>query len=542
MKTQPAATPYPSATVLFGLAVRERGPSGKWRLRFLFGRIFALIFAIAVVGYLAVAGVAYAYFQSKGYRETTYVDALMLPLNFEQNRKARSEHHFKAAQAALERQDISAAYIGLRTAVRLDEGHLDARLILAQFQQAFGELALARETLADGLIYGQDRLDYVRAFIQIQLAAQEDQLVIDTASELLPKSNDPDIKNLLAFASAQAHFFRGQYDEAESLLLEYGLADNPGGILLIARVNWNRGATDLAIEQLKAALAKNPTADQLYEALSAYHQEMGDLETARTYAVLRNMNAPLSVGPRIGLLRIIHELGEKEQAQRQASDILRQFRKDERALMDLGNFATNNGDTSLMRRIYQTALEEGFNIAPFALLVIECRIAAGDFAGASQFCQQLDEESPDWLENQRGTFNSLRAVAYYGLGNEQLATLHLNRFLESNQRSQAHTAIARRFEDLGGWLMARRVLQRAYQQNPNNQNALTQLIALELRLGNSAEVSAYLARLLKMRRPSEAVLRDAYQRLGSDQFIFTPNREAILLEMRSLLRAGGQPS
>jgi hypothetical protein len=39
-----------------------------------------------------------------------------------------------------------------------------------------------------------------------------------------------------------------------------------------------------------------------------------------------------------------------------------------------------------------------------------------------------------------------------------------------------------------------------------------------------------------MRRPQEDLLFEAYKKLGSDRFIFTPNREALLLELSALLR------
>ena len=40
-----------------------------------------------------------------------------------------------------------------------------------------------------------------------------------------------------------------------------------------------------------------------------------------------------------------------------------------------------------------------------------------------------------------------------------------------------------------------------------------------------------------MRRPEAKLIAEAYKKLGSDRFIFTPNRENLLLELNAELRA-----
>ena len=43
-----------------------------------------------------------------------------------------------------------------------------------------------------------------------------------------------------------------------------------------------------------------------------------------------------------------------------------------------------------------------------------------------------------------------------------------------------------------------------------------------------------------MRRPSVDLLLEAYSKLGSDRFIFTPDRESLLLELSAILREKSQ--
>ena len=43
-------------------------------------------------------------------------------------------------------------------------------------------------------------------------------------------------------------------------------------------------------------------------------------------------------------------------------------------------------------------------------------------------------------------------------------------------------------------------------------------------------------KLLQTRRPDKELLKDAYNRLGSDLFIYTKNRSSILMELGAILR------
>lgn len=523
--------------ILFGFATREHGPSGRWRIRFRWGRIAALFCALSVAAYLAMCGLFYAIFKySKGYDEVTYGSMLTYLFNQEEHRVKRGDFHLEVAKTAIENGEFNEAYGHLVTGVSLSPANLEGRLMLSEFQLLTRQEDRALRTLREGIPYASNDVAYLERYIQVMLRNQKDYEVIEVAQSILRANPDQEVKQLLSLGAAQAHFFRGNYDEAEDYLNEGDLLGQIPGAILQARINWLRGQRSLALEQLLAGADNFPQKDPFYALLTEYYRELGDLSRAKQYAVLRSNNAPLSIAPRIGLLNVYDASGDKERARNEARAILRQFSQDEQGLLQLGNYATEVAEIELMRRIYQTALENGFNVAPFALLVIECQIAAEEYEEAVVFSEDLATESPEWLESTRAVFNSLRAVAYYGMGNAELCQLYLEQFLQAPvNRPDVHLAVSRRFEKMGAALQARNVLETAFRSNPDNQNALTRLIALELELGNSSEVGPYLKKLLKMRRPSRDVLREAYRRLGSDRFIFTPDRDSILIELRSML-------
>ena len=125
--------------------------------------------------------------------------------------------------------------------------------------------------------------------------------------------------------------------------------------------------------------------------------------------------------------------------------------------------------------------------------------------------------------------NSLRSLAAFGLNRPDLGDIYLNEFInKTNFNSTIFVAVAERFSSNGMHSQAKRVLEKAYRIDPTNQRVLNNLIQTNLILGDTKDISSQLRRLMTKRRPNKALLLDAYNRLGSDLFLFTENRRAIL--------------
>jgi hypothetical protein len=58
---------------------------------------------------------------------------------------------------------------------------------------------------------------------------------------------------------------------------------------------------------------------------------------------------------------------------------------------------------------------------------------------------------------------------------------------------------------------------------------------MDLDLNNIAPLTANVRKLLLMRKPSQIVLRAVYTKLGSDLFLFSPDRTSLLEELRASL-------
>jgi tetratricopeptide (TPR) repeat protein len=217
--------------------------------------------------------------------------------------------------------------------------------------------------------------------------------------------------------------------------------------------------------------------------------------------------------------------------------MLQQFRNDEPALQSLANFAADTGNIDLARRTYEEALENEFSIGSFALLLIESHLVDKDYQGALDFSEELIKERPDWLTQSWPIFNSLRAVASYGVNRPDLGEIYIKDFIDGkNNQAQTYMAVSRRFTEIDRHQQARKILTVAYEKAPSNQKVLSELIRTELSLGNTKNLNRLLSRLLQMRRPDIDLLADAYTKLGSDRFIFTPDRQSLLLQLSAILR------
>ena len=83
---------------------------------------------------------------------------------------------------------------------------------------------------------------------------------------------------------------------------------------------------------------------------------------------------------------------------------------------------------------------------------------------------------------------------------------------------------------------AQRILNLAYNNDRSNQRVLNSLIDVNLKLGVTDNLDSLIRQLLQTRRPSKELIENAYNSLGSDLFIFTKNRNSILIELGAILR------
>ena len=529
-------------SILLGFVIQRKGIDGRMEISVRWGRLIGTFALLAVLGWFSLAGALYFHFKyNKEFDQVSYTKMLtLLPFGLETHRVEMGNYHIERGLSEIKEGNYRDALRLLRLGVSRSPANLEGRRVLAEFY----EIALKRHDIAvDQLLQGielggiQDG-EYLKATLRVLLRYQMDEDIQNLANKYLPEEPElTDINRTLAFGAANANYLRGNYDLAEDYIIDYKLLESLEGVLLSAQISWDRGSKIAAMTKMEYSIEKFPNSEPLLMQLSRYHRELGEIEEARRYAILRNVSDPLSAAPRLELLYIYNKSEDFEREQIETQRMLQQFRNDEPALQSLANFAADTGNIELARRTYEEALENEFAIDAFALLLIEAHLVDKDYQGALDFSEELLKERPDWLTLRWAIFSSLRAVASYGINRPDLGEIYLQDFIdEAGNQAQTYMAVSRRFTDIDRIQQARTILTLAYQKAPTNQKILSELIRSELSLGNTENLSRLLSRYLQMRRPQIELLTEAYNKLGSDRFIFTPDRQSLLLQLRAILR------
>ena len=528
--------------ILLGFVIQRKGIDGRMEISVRWGRLIGTFALLAVLGWFSLAGALYFHFKyNKEFDQVSYTKMLtLLPFGLETHRVEMGNYHIERGLSEIKEGNYRDALRLLRLGVSRSPANLEGRRVLAEFYEiALKRHDIAVEQLLQGIELGgiQDG-EYLKATLRVLLRYQMDEDIQNLANKYLPEEPElTDINRTLAFGAANANYLRGNYDLAEDYIIDYKLLESLEGVLLSAQISWDRGSKIAAMTKMEYSIEKFPNSEPLLMQLSRYHRELGEIEEARRYAILRNVSDPLSAAPRLELLYIYNKSEDFEREQLETQRMLQQFRNDEPALQSLANFAADTGNIELARRTYEEALENEFAIDAFALLLIEAHLVDKDYQGALDFSEELLKERPDWLTLRWAIFSSLRAVASYGINRPDLGEIYLQDFIdEAGNQAQTYMAVSRRFTDIDRLQQARTILTLAYQKAPTNQKVLSELIRSELSLGNTEDLSRLLSRYLQMRRPQIELLTEAYNKLGSDRFIFTPDRQSLLLQLSAILR------
>lgn len=528
--------------ILLGFVVQHKGLDGQTKISVRWGRLIGTFALLAILGWFALAGALYLHFKyNREFDQASYVKMLtLLPFGLDAHRVEMGNFHIERGLAEMKEGNYRDALRLLRLGVARAPANLQGRLALAEFY----EIALKRHDVAANLLLegvelgGIEDIDYLKQTLRVLLHYQMDEVVQNLADKYLPDEPElTDINRMLAFSAANANYLRGNYDLADNYTINYNLLESLEGVLLSAQISWERGNKIAAITMMENSIKKFPNSEPLLLLLSRCHRELGEIDKARRYAMLRNLSNPLSAATRVELLYIYNQTRDFESEQRESERVLQQFRNDGPALQTLANFAADTGNIDLARRTYEEALENEYEINPFALLLVEAHLVDQDYQGAIDFSEELIKERPDWLSRRWALFSSLRAVASYGMNRPDLGEIYLQEFVDAkNNNSQTYIAVARRFTKIERYEQARIVLTDAYEKAPTNQKVLSELIRAELSVGGTENLNRLLSRLLQMRRPEKDLLVEAYTQLGSDRFIFTPNRQTLLLQLSAVVR------
>jgi thioredoxin-like negative regulator of GroEL len=501
-------------------------------------RAMVTLLASLLIGWLCAAGAAYLFVKyRRGFTDVRISHMLLYPWKKEEYRVARGDFIIEEAKAALEEQNYREAFQGLRMGASLSPGNRDGRMLLAQFYVIWQRPDLAQKLLVEGLESHSRDAEYLKTLFSFLLQRQADAEVVRITEELL-KDNPASIEThseqvqMTAMARATAQFFRGNYDAAEDTLRNHQLNETVDGQILALRIEWERGERGVALGRLQALTEQIPENEQIYAQYAAYLRETGRDDELRRLCVLRQLSFPDRPRARIDLLYLYDKAGDEAGLSAGVEALFQDFSTNGEVLLALADFAANTGRPALARRVYDHCKQNNLPWEGPALMTIEAHVVAREYRQSLEACRQMIKDNQEWGKRFYSVFNGLQAIANFGLKDTEAAQLFLSNFLnQSGVRAENLVAVSSRLIDVGAKDQARQVLAQAVKADPMNQTALAGLIRIDLDLGEADTIPVHLRTLLSMRKPPQALLRSAYDKLASDRYVFLPKRAVLLLSL-----------
>ena len=249
---------------------------------------------------------------------------------------------------------------------------------------------------------------------------------MDVADTILSKNPDPDIEHLLALAAATAHYYRGDFDRAEDYIRDYDLDADLEGTLLSARISWDR----------------RPAASRHFQAGDLHRQIPQQRARLRAAKPLLPGHGRARQGPPLcgsaQYQRTVerhppHRPALQPGQHRQAGACRQGSRGHPQAVWRRRESPhrpwpttppTPAGWTS--RAVFTRRPSKTISTSlPSRCFWSRAHITSGDYQGAIDFTEELAKEKPEWMDRNMGVFNSLRSVAYHGVGNKDYSDIYL---------------------------------------------------------------------------------------------------------------------
>lgn len=537
-----------------GFATYARSKSGQWRLHFNWRRIFVVLVSLALLGYLALAGLLYCWFKYKHeWDGTKYTTMLVFPFDVDTRvnlRRAIGDKIIKDAREEFQqKKDFGEYFQKVRAGLAYSSHNPDARIDFASLLFYQKRTREAFEFLSENLPYAITHKTYVPFFVRQSLELTQDDVLADSADTLLPlfpiagralpdsqTQALADNRLVLAIGAAQANLLRGRFLRSREILETYKVGDSLSGRVLAAQIAWELGDRPTALSILKNALAAAPGNEQISMLYALYLKENGDLREARN-VLTRLVLYKNDPSVRVKVITLFPGDENAAHRKRLEDEFFQRYKNDSAALLVFAQYATDSKNFELTERIYNHARSAALiDLPKFELLYLESLVLDGKSKQALDILDELTKGNYAWVKHYQGVLDCLHAIAYYSNDQANLGKINLDRVLKNQSVPVARLIVlARRLDFLGFEDEARNVYENAFLLENGNQSVLLELVRYALRHEDVSVLVRYLPPLLETRRPPRSVLEKVQNFLGSDRMLFVVKRESLVNSITSML-------
>lgn len=492
--------------------------------------VWTAIFLIAL-WFVCAAGLYGFIKYSRGFEKVRYADVLLLPVKKENYERSKAEYYLEIGREALAEKKYGEAFHFLRIGLAGVPQDTEARRVVVELYLAIRRPDLARELVLDGVAFTAGNVDYLQWVFSCLLRLHEDDTAVELAREFLramPNAS-PNARHAIAMAEAAAHFFRGRLEDAEATLRRENSLITQDGLLLLAKIEVERGEAEGALRFLRTAGEMFPGAPEPYQELVAELWRQGKDDDARRTIVERMLAHPDDFIPYLDALEAAHrgrnELGWKEQEAR----FWAQFGANVEALDQLALRVSRLGRFEAAKRIWEERKAQGGSLTTATTALAEALLAAGRADAALTVIQDHETEDP---EAKRGDLTGLKIIAYAAMGNKASAQRTLLGYLErSFLRPDLLAVLAQRLISLSSGDLAEQVWDRGFEIDPDHSGLLTQRLNYSLLADDWEKTMPLIRRFLTTRKPSRELCRALAEQLSADRYLLLPQRADALVAL-----------
>lgn len=518
------------------MVIRESFSSSKTGKPLSGIRVLRIVIGATLLSYCFFAAGLCVFLNTRSSREHfSFLEVAAIPFRWPAFKEERGKRHIEEGLRLFARNDWKSAAAHLRIGLARAPADGEARLALAQIYVRARRGSLAKSTLLAGLPYAGANPAYVRQTLEFLLGGEDDTTVIDAAKIELARSDlSPDVIKLFQIGAATAAFFRGHYDEAEDWLTSPEIENSVAARLLFARIDWETGYNELALQALRQIIDEPGAAADAYDLLIRYLRVQRSYSAIRGLSLARQLAFPTAIRPRLDYLYACEQSGDTRRAQWETRALVREFADEPSAAAALGEYAAETANIPLARALvaHVSTAPEPVSL-PARLALVETLIAAREFKSALDELNSLATRPRATLGWSTALREGLHAVAYAGLGDQAAAQLHLSAFLAMpNVRAETVVAIARHLQEAGSVESARQALESALRVDSLNQSALMRLVELDLAKPNLDALADHMRAYVQTRKPAQTLIATAREKLASDAFLFSAQRSSVLELLR----------
>ena len=496
--------------------------------RLFWGRLLLWLLLLLALAWTSLASGLFVFIKyRRGFSEVQYSHMLFLPWKLDAYRHAKGEFLIKQGLALAEKQEWRTAFDLLRPGLLAVPTHREARLMVARIYLMAGRADVTRTTLLEGVAYHANHLDYLYVVVGYFTGLQADETIIELVQDMQRQGNlSPDVNRFGKTAQAFAYYNRGRFDDAERILESAGLLSSAKGRLLAARILWSRGRTGEALGQLINLSGQEPQDEEIYRSLVEYLSIDRRWATLRRASWLRQLALPEQPAAYIDFIKACGDEGDTARRDEAEAAFFEHFGSNTQALLALSEAAAQNGRLAVCQRVAARCQELKRDEIDATLLVLRAQLETRAYPAVVEQCIDLGAAVLKWPERQRLVLGGLRAAALYGLKQEAEAEPLVRRLWESRALpAPVLAALALQVDRVGHRSEARRILRQAVTIDPLNQPALVFLLRSALVDYELQDAPAWIERLLSMRNPPADLLVGLSRGLGSDKYLFLPERQ-----------------